>query len=228
MGGGVNNLATRAADKPGFVPRSVNGRPVKSIKQVYHKRRAEWQRQLGHPGMTTQMERLTTQRRRQIDHSLHTASQRIIDLLVAEGIGALVIGKHPFCPFWKQEANPGKRNNQTFVSIPHARFTDMLTYRAELVGIQVTVTEETYTSNSSFLDGDSLPVYDTSRQEVTIFSGRRWKRGLYQAASGRRLNADINGVYNSLRKALPDAFGKGKAGAAVHPVRLPVRPKRAA
>jgi len=58
--------------------------------------------------------------------------------------------------------------------------------------------------------------------------GRRLKRGLYQAASGRRLNADINGAYNSLRKALPDAFGKGIACAAVHPVRLPVRTKRAA
>jgi putative transposase len=47
----------------------------------------------------------------------------------------------------------GRRNNQNFVSIPHARFIAMLTYKAELVGIQVIVTEESYTSKASFLDG---------------------------------------------------------------------------
>jgi hypothetical protein len=34
----------------------------------------------------------------------------------------------------------------------------MLTYKAELVGITVLVTEESYTSKASFLDGDQLPV----------------------------------------------------------------------
>jgi putative transposase len=180
---------------------------------------------LGHPGATTQMERLTAHRTRQIEHYLHTASRRIIDLLVAEGIGTLVIGKNPL---WKQETHMGRRGNQNFVSIPHARFIAMLTYKAELVGMQVKITEESYTSQASFLDGDPLPVYDAQRKKPPIFSGKRVKRGLYQAASGRRLNADMNGAYNIVRKVLPDAFGKGIAGAAVHPVRLPVRTKRAA
>jgi putative transposase len=221
---GLNNLATIASDKAGFVPRIVNGRPVKSINQFYNKRKAELQSRLGHPGTTAQMERLTTHRTRQIDHYLHTASRRIIDLLIAEGIGTLVIGKNPL---WKQEANLGRRNNQNFVSVPHARFIAMLSYKAALVGIQVIVTEESYTSKASCLDADPLPVYDAATPAPT-FSGRRVKRGLYRSASGRRLNADVNGAYNILRKVLPDAFGKGIAGAAVHPVRLPVRTKPAA
>ena len=102
------------------------------------------------------MERMTTKRTRRIDHYLHTASRRIIELLVAEGIGTLCIGKNPL---WKQEANMGRRNNQNFVSVPHARFIEMLTYKAELVGIRVFVTEESYTSKASFLDADPLPVY---------------------------------------------------------------------
>jgi putative transposase len=222
---GVTNLAAITSDKPGFVPRIVNGRPVKSINQFYNKRKAELQRKLGHLGATARMERLTTHRTRQIDHYLHTASRRIIELLVAEGIGTLVLGKNPL---WKREANLGRRANQNFVSIPHARFIDMLTYKAELVGIQVIVTEESYTSKASFLAGDPLPVYDAPRQEAPIFSGKRVKRGLYRTASGRYINADVNGAYNTLRKALPDAVGKGIAGAAVHPVRLTVRTKRAA
>jgi putative transposase len=222
---GVNNLATIASDKPGFVPHIVNGRPVKAINQCYNKRRANLQSRVGNPCMTVQIERLAAHRTRQIDHYLHTASRRIIDLLVAEGIGTLVIGKNPL---WKQEANLGRRGNQNFVSVPHARFIDMLAYKAELVGIQVNVTEESYTSKASFLDADPLPIYDASHQKAPIFSGRRVKRGLYRSASGRHINADMNGAYNILRKVLPDAVGKGIAGAAVHPVRLAVRTKRAA
>jgi putative transposase len=223
---GVNNLATIASDKPGFVPRIVNGRPVKSINQCYNKRRAELQSQLGHAGTTAQMERLTAHRTRQIDHYLHTASRRLIDLLVAEGIGTLIIGKNPL---WKQEVTLGRRTNQQFVAIPHARFVAMLAYKAELVGIQVIVTEESYTSKASYLDADPLPVYDPERQEQPRFSGKRVKRGLYRAASGRHINADVNGAYNIIRKALPDAFrGKGIAGTAVCPVRLTVRTKSAA
>ena len=124
----------------------------------------------------------------------------------------------------------GKRNNQNFVAVPHARFIEMLAYKAELVGIQVKITEESYTSKASFLDTDPLPVHGAT--DFVAFSGKRVKRGLYRAADGRHINADVNGSYNIIRKVLPDAFdfgaGKGIAGAAVHPVRLPVRTKRVA
>jgi putative transposase len=220
---GLNNLAALTSNKPGFVPRMVNGRPVKSINQFYNKRKAEVQQKLGTTGTTQQMERLTANRTRQIEHYLHTASRRIIDLLVAEGIGTLCIGKNPL---WKQNGRMGKRGNQNFVLVPHARFIGMLTYKAELVGIQVKITEESYTSKASFLDADPLPIYGD--KDIPAFSGRRVKRGLYRAADGRHINADVNGSYNTIRKVLPDAFGKGIAGAAVHPVWLPIRTKRVA
>ena len=53
-------------------------------------------------------------------------------------------------------ANLGKRANQNFVFLPHARFIEMLTYKAELVGIQVILTEESYTSKCSFLDAEPI------------------------------------------------------------------------
>ncbi|HST88983.1 MAG TPA: transposase [Ktedonobacterales bacterium] len=215
---GLNNLATLTSDKPGFVPRIVNGRPVKSINQFYNKRRAEWQSLLGEAGdahTSRRLERLTTTRTRRIDWYLHTASRRIIDLLVAEGIGTLCIGQNPL---WKQQVNLGKRNNQNFVSVPHTRFIAMLTYKAALVGIQVHITEESYTSKASFLDADPLPVYGDA--VIPAFSGRRVKRGLYRAADGRHINADVNGAYNIIRKVAPDAFAQGSRGCVVHPMRL--------
>jgi IS605 OrfB family transposase len=130
---------------------------------------------------------------------------------------------------WKQEANMGKRTNQNFVQIPHARLIAMLTYKAELVGITVKVTEESYTSKASLLDLDPLPVRNKSDEKHT-FSGKRVKRGLYRASDGRKLNADINGAGNIVRKVAPAAFGAkgvedGKvmlASLVVHPVRIVV------
>jgi putative transposase len=81
---------------------------------------------------------------------------------VSEGIGLLIVGKNAL---WKQEVEMGRRNNQNFVQIPHARFIEMLTYKAELVGIRVILTEESYTSKASFLDRDEMPVYDAERAE---------------------------------------------------------------
>ena len=98
-----------------------------------------------------------------------------------------------------------RKNNQHFVQLPHARFIDMLTYKAKLVGIEVLVQEESYTSKASFLDVDPLPVYGQEGETSVKFSGRRVKRGIYQSKSGQELNADVNGSGNIMRKALPNA-----------------------
>ena len=214
---GVTNLAVLVSTKPGFVPCLIDGRPAKTWNQWYNKRKAQLQHKLGTTGTTRQMERITNRRNRRVYHYLHTASKRIIDLLVHEGIGTLIVGKNDG---WKQSVNQGKQNNQNFVDIPHARFIQMLTYKAELVGIQVIVTEESYTSKASFLDLDKLPIYDPEETEKHRFSGKRVKRGLYRVSDGRYINADVNGAYNILRKGKPDAIAKGVAGYVVHPVRL--------
>jgi putative transposase len=209
---GIDNLATLTSNKVGFVPRIVNGRPLKSINQYYNKRKAELQSRLKDTRFTARMERITNKRTRRIDHYLHMASRRIIDLLVTEGIGTLVIGKNPN---WKQEVEMGKRNNQQFVCIPHARFIDMLTYKAQLVGIAVLVTEESYTSKCSFLDREPIGKHER-------YMGKRVKRGLFRACSGQHINADVNGSYNIVRKVVPDAFGQRDRGCVVHPTRLAV------
>ncbi|GHO96075.1 hypothetical protein KSF_061230 [Reticulibacter mediterranei] len=221
---GMNNLVALTSNQPGFVPVLVNGRPMKSINQYYNKKKAELQSKLGHTGTTKRMERLTNTRNRRIDHYMHTTSRWIVDDLVAHGIGTLVIGKNDG---WKQEANMGKRTNQNFVPIPHARFIQMLTYKAELAGITVIITEESYTSRASFLDRDEMPVYDPTRKEKPKFSGKRIERGLYRAADGTLINADCNGSYNITRKVAPNAFGlegvedgKRAVPLVVHPVRL--------
>ncbi len=226
---GVTNLAAITANREGFIPRLVNGRPIKAWNQWYNKRMKELRLCLPkeeRERVTKQMERITNTRNRRINHYLHAASKRIIDLLVEQGVGTVIIGKNPL---WKQEAGMGKRNNQNFVSIPHARFIDMLTYKAALVGIQIEIQEESYTSQASFLDLDPIPMYtpDDDEEEHT-FSGKRIGRRnrLYRTKYGRKICADVNGSYNILRKRKPDAFAhadaEGLAGYVVHPGRLAV------
>jgi putative transposase len=88
------------------------------------------------------------------------------------------------------------------------------------VGVQVIVTEESYTSKASFLDADPLPIF--GEVEASCFSGRRVKRGLYRAADGTPINADVNGAYNIIRNVAPEAFAQGSRGCVVHPMRLAV------
>ena len=208
---GVSVLAALTSNKPGFIPRLVSGKPIKSRNQYYNKQRARTQKKLAKANRFTsrQLDRITTKRNRRIVHDLHTASRRIIDVLVSEGIGTLIIGKNPL---WKQDGELGKRNNQAFVHIPHARFIEMLTYKAEMVGIRMVITEESYTSQASFLDRDPLPVYDPARIEAPRFSGRRDRRW-YRASGQRIIHADVNGSYNIGRKVVPTAFDGPGIGA---------------
>jgi len=206
----------------------VNGRTLKAMNQWYNKRMKELKLCLpkeDRERVTKQMEQITTKRNRQVNHYLHAASKAIIDFLVKEGVGTIIVGKNPF---WKQEVGMGKRNNQNFVAIPHARFIDMLTYKAELVGIQVEIQEESYTSKASFLDLDPIPTYKPDDDTEYTFSGKRIGRRnrLYRTKEGRIICADVNGSYNILRKSKPDAFAhvnaKGIAAYVVQPVRLAI------
>ena len=194
------------------MPLVINDKPLKSINQFYNKRKAELQSKLGANRKTSKrIERLTDKRNRRVEHYMHTASKRIIDLLVDHNIGTLIVGKNDG---WKQESNIGKRNNQNFVQIPHATFIEMLKYKGELSGVNVVVTEESYTSKTSFLDNEE-PVKRES------YAGRRVKRGLFKTSTGRKINADVNGAYQIIKKVVSEAFqGREIEGVVVHPLPL--------
>ncbi|TVP66722.1 MAG: transposase [Leptolyngbya sp. LCM1.Bin17] len=212
---GVSNLAALTSNQPGFQPVLINGRPLKSTNQYFNKVKARLQSLLpGHRKTSHKIRKLTSQRNYRVDHYLHNASRWIIDYLIQNDIGTLVIGKNDL---WKNGINIGKQNNQQFVQIPHGRFVQQLTYKAQLVGIQVIAQEESYTSKASFMDGDAIPVYQKGSEAKHRFSGRRIARGLYRTANGFLINADVNGSYNILRKAFPV---NGIEAVVVQPVRV--------
>ena len=211
---GLSNLATVTFNQAGIAPLLINGSPLKAMNQFFNKQKANWQSIIG-TGTTKRIQKLCTKRHHKVDDYMHKASRFIINKLLGLGVDTLVIGKNEN---WKQEINIGSRNNQNFGQIPHSLFINKLTYKAELIGIKVLVTEESYTSKASFLDLDNIPTYQEGVKHT--FSGKRIIRGLYKSADGRMINADVNGSYNIMRKAVPNAFANGIEGIVVCPVKV--------
>ena len=210
---GLNNLSTITFNNE-KIPLVINGRPIKSINQYYNKQKAYYQSKLkGNRHISKRIQMLTDKRNNKVADYLHKASRMLVNQLVSREITTLVIGKNPSM---KQDINIGKVNNQNFVQLPIMRFADMVKYKCELEGIKVVFNEESYTSKCSFLDGEEICKHD-------VYMGRRIKRGLFVSKDGRKINADVNGSYNIMKKAIPNAFANGIEGVGVHPLVLTIK-----
>ena len=191
---GLSNLATITSNvtKP-FI---INGKPLKSVNQYYNKKKSKLQeiqsRQTPKKNLTNRMQKITWKRNNKIMDYLHKASRIVVNHLVSNDISLLVVG---YNKGWKQDIAIGKQNNQNFVSIPFLKFVNMLKYKCSLVGIQVILNEESYTSKCSFLDNE-----DIKRHKE--YQGTRIHRGLYRTKNSNLINADVNGSYNIMKKYL--------------------------
>ena len=210
---GLNNLATVAFNE-GSKPLIVNGRPLKSINQYYNKKKAQYQSRIkGNKRTSKRIYKLTDKRNNKVTDYLHKASRLLVNQLVSQGITILVIGKNKNM---KQDINIGKVNNQNFIQLPIMRFGDLMKYKCELEGIKVLFNEESYTSKCSFLDSEPICKHDK-------YMGIRVKRGLFVSRNGIKINADVNGAYNIMIKAIPNAFADGIEGVGVHPMVLTIK-----
>lgn len=192
---GLNCLAAITYDQNR--PILVNGRIVKSINQWYNKRPCK--------------NRLR-KRYFRLENYFHHVSKFIVNLCVKHGIGRIIVGKNDG---WKSGINLGKKTNQAFCFVPTYLLLEKIKYKATIAGIDVTFTEERYTSKASFYDGDPLPKYGDPMPE---FSGHRKYRGLYVSKDGFAVNADVNGSLNIGRKVIPEFLGIGDRSLAARPV----------
>ena len=180
------------------------GRNIKSINQYFNKQKSERVSLMSKGKQTTgrvwskYLDHLSAYRTNYIRDCFHKMSRILLEWCQEHEIGTLVLGSNTF---WKQDANMGKQNNQSFVSIPFDMLKSTIELKACEYGITVTRTEESYTSKASFLDNDEIPVYKAGDHQKYSFSGKRTKRGLYRSAEGILINADLNGAANILRKA---------------------------
>ena len=212
---GLNNLVT-GANNVGLPPFVIKGGVVKSINQFYNKEQSRLSsikdKQIIR-GQTIRLQRLTLKRNNKIQDFFHKASKKIIDYCIVNEFGTIIIG---YNAGWKQNINIGKRNNQNFVYIPLQKLIHKIQYKARLVGIEVILEDEGYTSRCSFLDNEPI-------KRHKVYLGKRISRGLFQAGDGTIINADVNSGYNIGRKAIPNAFSAdGIEGLGLHPYSMPI------
>ncbi len=150
---------------------------------------------------------------------LHKLSTKITEDCVDRRIDVLVIGRNKG---WKQDTMMGTEQNRKFCALAHATLIRLVTYKAEALGMVVLTTEESYTSKSSFANGDVLQTHETkettqqatvggeaqidmSAKPVTPLTGhrsgdRKWFTSKDRNDRWRKIHADLNGAYNIVRK----------------------------
>lgn len=185
---------------------------MKSVNQWYNKKKAKLMSFISDVGTSNKIKRITLFRNCWIEDKLHKISRYIVDFCKSNNIGTIIIGLNKE---WKNEINIGKRNNQHFVSIPHSKLIDKIVYKAKLLGINVVIHEESYTSKIDHLAFEPL-------KKQGSYLGRRKKRGSFQSSVGKLINADINGAIGIARKVVGDSFIEKIIGSgfAFNPIRL--------
>ena len=139
------------------------------------------------------MKRILKKRNNCISDTLHKVSGDIVETAVNKNVNTIVMG---YNSKWKQKPELGGKNNQNFCLIPHHRLIAMIKYKAEEKGINVICHEESYTSKCSFPDDESIEKHES-------YKGKRAPRGIFTTSWGFRLNSDVNGALNILKKAKP-------------------------
>ena len=181
----------------------MDGKKLKSINQYFNKMICN----LGQKNMdngiskrivTNKMAALWHKRERQINGYIAQTVGLLFKKVKEFDIDTIVVG---YNAGWKQNSHMWKKNNQKFVQIPFQKLIAAIENKCVKEGIRFFKQEESYTSKSSFLDKDPVPVWSKDDKTQYRFSGKRITRGLYQSKAGTCIHADINGALNTLKKS---------------------------
>ncbi len=204
---GINNWLTCVSSNG--KPFIIDGRKIKSWNQLFNQEKARIQTRHSQAKLpkgfsSKRLQQLSETRARRMRDAVNKAVRTIIKYCENHQINVIVFG-------WnkgqKQEVNMGRVTNQYGriairpYQIPTAKVKERLQQECDLRGWRFIEQDESYTSKSSFLDRDLLPVTVGEKPDNWQPSGKRIKRGLYRSAQGLILNADVNGAANIIRKS---------------------------
>ena len=217
---GIDNLATCVTSfGHSFI---MDGRRIKSINHQWNKEMARLRSIAAKQviSATLRIQKITKKRNNRINDTIKKSARYIINYCIENNIGTLIIG---YTANFKSNPTLGKINNQNFVQIPLVHLINQLQYLCWKYDIDCILQEESYTSKSSFLDLDILPIYQNELPCTNTFSGHRIHRGLYQSKKGTLINADVNGSANIMRKCKQNLnYEKLCKGLRVSPQRIRV------
>ncbi|BAZ24728.1 transposase [Kalymmatonema gypsitolerans NIES-4073] len=175
----------------------IDGRQLKSLNTNYNRKVKKIKTGKPQGFWSEELASLAELRNCQMRDAINKTARFIVNYCLNHKIGNVVFG-------WgqgvKDKITLGRRNNQNFVQIPTSKLKERIRQLCEEIGIQFTETEESYTSKTSFLDGDFLPKFNGEKPGSWKPSGKRVKRGMYKTKNNLVINADCNGAANILVK----------------------------
>lgn len=186
---GVCNLAT-IYDNNGesFI---ISGNTYQNTLYYYNKKIAHYQSILikqtkDKYAFSKRLIRLYEKKKRIISYILHASTRKIVDYCIDNDITNVIIGDITGI---RENNDMGRKNNQSFHSLPYREFYQKLEYKLKLVGIRLIYQNEAYTSSCPIDSADISKEYQNKG---------RIQRGLYK---NRNIiyNADCVGAYNIMR-----------------------------
>ena len=118
----------------------------------------------------------------------------------------------------------GFKQRQNFAYIPYLKLIEMIKYKADLVGINVSIIRESHTSKCSSVDFESIEHHDDykgvrgvsrrgkNKKRLIAKGESEYKtyqaRGLFRTREGYIIHSDVNGSYNIGRRAFPELFNE--------------------
>ena len=135
---------------------------------------------------TKQIKKLYEYRKNYMNTYMHKVSKIVIEYAKVNNCGVIVIGD-------LKDIKQGMNYNKNFVQIPLYKLVQKIEYKAKLEGIKVEKISEKYTSGVSALDREDIIKENYNKK-------RRISRGIFVTNRGIKINADINGSLNILRK----------------------------
>lgn len=202
---GVANLATCVAEN--IKPTIYDGKILISKLRLYNKKKSKLQSAVKLSGYTTSKKlfNLIIKERNYVKDYIHKVSALIVRQAKQNNIGSIVIGamSDGICLM-----DIGTKNNEKLHKIPFGRLYNLIKYKAEEIGIDVTKVDEAYTSQTCCKCG------------IVKKSNRKY-RGLYICSSCKTvINADVNGAVNILKRVAPNLKVDRSRGVLDNPVRI--------
>ena len=176
---GVNNLLT--IYDPVGKQYIISGGPLKSLNHYVTKKIAKGQ-QVKDTYLINKYEKLR-------EDKINDYFNRIVKWLTKtySHKDLIIIG---YNKNWKQNCNLGKKGNLSFNKIPFAKLINKIKMKFNII-----TTEESYTSKCDSLSLEKI-------EKTDVYSGKRVSRGLFQSSTNKKINADLNGAINIMRKQI--------------------------
>lgn len=197
---GLNNLVA-CTNKENTKAMLVSGKEIKSKNKYINEKIKHYQsimmkmlKDSKKYKNTKRIKKLYEYRKRYMETVMHRASKEVIKYAKENKCKVIVIGDI-------KEIKQNMKRNSSFVQIPLQSLVEKIEYKAKLEGIEVKKISEAYTSGVSSLDKEEISKENYNPR-------RRIHRGIFVSNKGKKINADINGSLNILRKYIKNSSPK--------------------